>query len=92
MRAASPGALWRAVRAVGPRPDLWRVALSVAWRLAPRRWWRRWPPLPVPDARYWRFRMTTAYGGDGDTAPRATDVVEYLEWCRESRRARPARR
>jgi hypothetical protein len=60
----------------------------MAVRLAPARWWRRWPPLPLPDAAYWRFRMTTAYGGSGDAVPKARDLVEYLEWCRERRRPR----
>jgi hypothetical protein len=82
----------RALAHVGPalagRPDLWPVAAVTAVRLAPERWWRRWPPLPVPDASYWRFRMTTAYGGSGDAVPAGKDVVEYLEWCRESHRAR----
>ncbi len=70
------------------RPDLWPVAVVMAVRLAPERWWRRWPPLPVPDASYWRFRMTTAYGGSGDAVPPGKDVVEYLEWCRETHGAR----
>lgn len=82
-------ALWRVAPAVVARPDLWIVALVMAVRLAPIGWWRRWPPLPVPDASYWRFRMTTAYGGTGDAVPPTKDVVEYLEWCRE--RHRPAR-
>lgn len=76
------------VRAVARRPDLWAVALVTALRMVPRRWWRRWPPLPVPDPDYWRFRMTTAYGGAGDRAPDPADLVEYLEWCRARWRRR----
>lgn len=72
--------------AVAGRPDLWVEAVVTGARLAPCGWWRRWPPLPLPDAAYWRFRMRTAYGGSGDATPRAGDVVEYLEWCRERRR------
>lgn len=74
--------LGRVALAVLRRPDLWRVAVVMAVRLVPPGWWRRWPPLPVPDAAYWRFRMTTAYGGSGDAVPDTRDVVEYLEWCR----------
>lgn len=85
MSAPAPGALWRVVRAVAGRPDLWPVAAIVARRLAPRRWWRRWPPLPLPDGSYWRFRMTTAYGGEGEAGADPVDVVEYLEWCRTRR-------
>lgn len=83
-RAATLGALL----AVGRRPDLWSEAIGAARALAPRRWWRRWPPIPFPDRAYWRFRMVTAYGGTGDGAPRSEDVVAYLEW-RRSRRGRP---
>ncbi len=70
------------LRAVARRPDLWAVAMWTALRLAGPGWWRRWPPVPWPDPSYWRFRMTTAYGGSGDAAPDPVDVVEFLEWCR----------
>lgn len=72
----------RVASAVARRPDLWPVAVAVAWRLAPRGWWHRWPPLPYPDAAYWRFRMETAYGGQEVVAPESADVVTYLQWCR----------
>jgi hypothetical protein len=49
-------------------------------------WWRRWPFLPVPDAKYVRYRMETAYGSA--RPPEPDDVITYLEWCRESERAR----
>jgi hypothetical protein len=71
-----------AARALASRPDLWGAALGAAVRLAPTGWWRRWPPDPLPDRSYWRFRMTTAYGGSGDAAPDPRDVIEFLEWCR----------
>lgn len=78
--------LGRVALTVLGRRDLWAVAAVTAARLAPSGWWRRWPPLPLPDASYWRFRMMTAYGGSGDAVPRARDVVDYLEWCRERHR------
>jgi len=55
-------------------------------------WWRRRPFLPVPDASLMRFRMITAYGGDGSGVPEPDDLVAWLEWCRHdtsSARIRP---
>jgi hypothetical protein len=71
-------------RAVAIRPRLWPVVL----RLVPSRWWRRWPPLPIPPAKYLRFRMETMYGSGEDSLDTA-DLVAYLEWCRRmGRRSR----
>ena len=67
-------------RALMKRPDLWPSALA----LVPRRWWRRWPPLPLPPADYRRFRTETMYGAGGELD--AADLVRYLEWCRAMRR------
>lgn len=68
-------------------PSLLPVAVAMVFRLAPPRWWRRWPPLPLPDAAYWRFRLVTAYG-TADRAPARADVETYLRWCRGSRPGR----
>jgi hypothetical protein len=67
--------------AVIRRPDLWRTAAVVGARLVPRRWWRRWPPLPWPPPGYRRFRLETMYG-DGRTEMSPADLIAYLEWCR----------
>jgi len=67
------------------RPWLWWTAVRQMFRMTRRRWWTRPPYLPVPDRRYMRFRLETAYGTDGPG--RAADVVRYLEWCRASERA-----
>lgn len=64
------------VAAVLRRPSLWPAAL----RMVPPRWWWRWPPLPVPSADYFRFRMETMYGSGGRLDPE--ELVRYLEWCR----------
>jgi hypothetical protein len=85
----SPDAGLRAGRilflAVLLRPWLWPVALGEMFRLAPSRWWAKWPPLPVPAEPLWRFRMETAYGGAGDSAPSVEDIQSFLAWCREHR-------
>jgi hypothetical protein len=70
--------------AVLRRPSLWPTALIQVGVLARPGWWRRWPPLPRPDAGYVRFRLETAYG-DPEAELLADDVVEYLNWCREAR-------
>jgi len=91
--AAEPGvpesrALFVVGRAVAVHPALWGVGLRMLVRLARPRWWRHRPFLPVPDAAYWRFRMETAYGGDGSKVPQPHDAVAYLHWCRRMRGVR----
>ena len=65
-------------------PTLWATALVQLFVLARPGWWRRWPPLPAPDAAYLRFRLQTAYG-DPEREPEPQDVVAYLEWCKRMR-------
>jgi len=77
-----------AARSICVRPALWWPAVLAATRLAPTGWWRRPPFLPVPDERYWRFRMETAYG-DERAEPDAASLGEVLVW---SRRGGPRRR
>jgi hypothetical protein len=72
---------WQSALAVARRPWLWAIAVTQLARLSPKGWWRRWPPLPVPDPAYLRFRLQTQYG-DPDRQPEPADVVAYLEWCR----------
>jgi hypothetical protein len=78
----------RAARAVARHPELWWTAGRQIRTLAAPGWWRRPPFLPVPPADYLRFRLQTAYGGSGDRAPDAADVVTYLRWCRAERTRR----
>jgi hypothetical protein len=68
------------------RPRLWAIAVAQVWVLARPGWWRRFPPLPVPDPAYLRFRLQTAYGDD-DHDPEPGDVLTYLRWCRAFRSA-----
>ncbi|HOT81550.1 MAG TPA: hypothetical protein PKY13_16270 [Microthrixaceae bacterium] len=75
-------ALLGAVVVVLRHPDLWGTALRQTRLLARPGWWRRPPFLPVPDPEYLRFRLLTAYGGDGTAAPDPSDLIAYLRWCR----------
>lgn len=84
--------------AVAWRPWLWFTALLEALRMARPGWWRRWPPLPLPDSALWAFRLETVLGGeelragspvalrqDAGPALSAKEVREHLEWCRQLR-------
>ncbi len=76
--------------ALARRPDLWSTAVRELFVLARPGWWRRWPPLPRPDAAYVRFRLQTAYGSTPDRSrlleSDPDDIVSYLEWCHRMRR------
>jgi hypothetical protein len=82
--SAPADARWLAAAAlaVARHPSLWFAGVRQALVLAPRGWWRRRPFLPLPAPDYLRFRLQTAYGGAGDRAPDADDLVTYLRWCR----------
>jgi len=62
------------------RPRLWSAALRQGRALAPAGWWRRRPFLPLPDRRWLRFRMTTAYG-DPDAPVDVEDLLTWLAWA-----------
>ena len=68
-----------AVGAIAARPRLWPAALRQARALVPPGWWRRRPFLPVPDAAWLRFRMTTAYGDPGADID-VEDLLTWLAW------------
>lgn len=72
------------VLAVLRHPRLWLTALRQAVLMVPDRWWSRRPFLPVPDESYVRFRIVTAYGGDGSASIEPQDLLTYLSWCRSS--------
>ena len=88
MSASGARALLRPniVGSVLARPSLWPTALRQIVRLAPKRWWKQRPFLPLPRADYLEFRLVTQYGGEHGVARgdiRAVDVVDYLQWCKD---------
>lgn len=60
--------------------------LRAAWAFRARNWYRRPPFLPLPPGSYMRWRLETAYG-DADARPSAEELVRYLAWGTETRRA-----
>ena len=60
-------------------------AVRMAWAIRSRRWWSRWPRVPVPDRTYLAWRSYTAYG-DADAPMQRDDVGSFLRWRREFRR------
>lgn len=61
-------------------PALARDLLRVAWRFRSRRWYKRFPFLPLPARDYVRWRMATAYGDPGAIPP-AEDLIRYARWA-----------
>jgi hypothetical protein len=55
------------------------AALPALRRFARRRWWRRPPFLPLPDARLWAWRAEVVYGRP-DQLPSAEELAGYLAW------------
>lgn len=68
-----------ALRAV-TNPATGLALLRVGWRFRRRRWYARFPFLPLPSGKYVRWRMHTAYGRD-ETVPPAEDLVRYARWA-----------
>lgn len=65
------------------RPRLALDLLRTAWAFRRREWTGRPPFLPVPDGRYLRWRMYTAYG-DEHAIPPVEDVIAFARWRRET--------
>jgi hypothetical protein len=61
-------------------PTLAVDLLRVSWRFRNREWYRQAPFLPLPDRKYVRWRMYTAYGDSGAVPP-ADDVERYARWA-----------
>lgn len=67
------------------RPRLLGPMLGSAWAFRRLDWFRRLPFLPLPSARYMRWRMETAYG-DPDLLPPLRDLERFLVWGARMRR------
>ncbi len=80
---------WAVVVSVLRRPRLLPIAVRTSLALVPTGWWRKWPPLPLPDRRWIAFRLETAYG-DPRARPSTEDVGDYLVWARNMRFLRRA--
>lgn len=60
------------------------AVLLAGWRLRARNWWRHAPFLPLPDQRYWNFRMMTATGSvEGQMS--AKEIVDVAVWSSRQR-------
>lgn len=74
----SEPALLPFARRVLARPALWWQALAAGWSAR-----ARGSLLPVPEPRYWAWRLHTAYGG---ADPDPDDLADVLAWRRRMRR------
>jgi hypothetical protein len=69
------------------RPGLVPLVLLAGWRLRANNWWRRSPFLPLPDPRYWNFRMVTATGSIRGRMS-AKEIVDAAVWSSRQVRGR----
>lgn len=65
-------------------PAVGLALARVGWRFRRRRWYARFPFLPVPARDYLRWRTYTAYG-DERAVPPASDVIRYARWATRDR-------
>jgi hypothetical protein len=61
-------------------PAVGVALVRAGWRFRRRRWYARFPFLPLPAPAYLRWRMHTAYGHDSAVPP-ADDVIRYARWA-----------
>jgi hypothetical protein len=67
--------------AVFKKPGLMFPAIYQVYVLAPRRWYAKYPFLPLPDSSWMRFRMETAYGNPS-YVPDPEEISQFLTWAR----------
>ncbi len=63
------------------------VLARVGWRLRRQRWWSQSPFLPVPDPRYWEFRVATALGNPSGHLS-ASEAVAAARWALAQKRGK----
>lgn len=61
------------------RPSLAFDLVRMGWRFRHRRWYYRFPFLPIPARSYVRWRMYTAYGSE-DAMPTVNEIITYARW------------
>ena len=59
--------------------------IRICWTFRDRRWYRRFPFLPIPPKDYLRWRMETNYGDKSFSNVRWKDISAYARWRRELR-------
>lgn len=65
-------------------PTVAPTVLLAGWRLRANKWWRHAPFLPLPDQKYWNFRMMTATGSM-DGAMSVREIVDAARWSSRQR-------
>ena len=65
-------------------PTVAPAVLLAGWRLRANKWWRHAPFLPLPDQKYWNFRMMTATGST-DGAMSVREIVDAARWSSRQR-------
>lgn len=67
--------------AVLKHPALALPAIIQAKLLVPNNWIKKYPFLPLPDKKWIRFRMETAYG-DPNYIPDHDEIAQFLGWTK----------
>ncbi len=73
--------VWEIVALALRKPWLLPAVLGLAWAARRRRWYLRFPFLPLPPASYLRWRQDTAYGS-GNASASPDELERYLSWAR----------
>jgi hypothetical protein len=76
-----------ALGAIARHPGLWLEAMRALVALSPDGWWRTTPFVPRLDPAYAKWRVATAYG-DETAEVSGDDLIGYLKWRKQQRRAR----
>lgn len=71
--------------------ELWIVikeAFLFYWVICKRKWWRKFPFLPLPSIKYIRWRLDTAYGTNNWPEFRIMlkDTYNFLLWRHKFRK------
>ena len=74
-------------RHIGRHPGDAVVLARAGWRMRRNRWWRQSPFLPMPDQRYWEFRLATALG-DPSGGLSAREAVAAAKWALAQKRGK----